>query len=1386
MLILDAIAGSSSLVATLASAATGHVFESRLIDSRVWGSSALVSKGSGTLNFVPKWSNVTAGSVALADSQIADNGTCVAIGSGAIVSDSGSGVELAPALWAGSPSASPGRWSHVGGLLGGLPLFSASQTTWGHSANVLAKWKARGGLLTVTSSSVGVTLYDGDAVVNGVDGSLAPESQSQAAGFSTIMSSGVTTGTIITYDFDTYLAGTAYKKLHYRPTALESFRPVVAWYPTGIGVPTNIKVTVSYSSDGSATNSTVFLDTVVFDGVPQFKGQYIWVGPGSVVGNSSNAWIRRVKFEFTLPTTTVGEQSRILYLGLVSNLEQSLHVPSILTRNRWASDQVFVNSAGVRFEPTTSTGPWDSRVAIDANSNNLRVRASLSGGKLLLGWDKSGSVTSVISGGYESSSHRFRPASLTEDVQLGDSTYRWNGVYSKGVLDVQRGVGGTFANFLTTGAYPVLTLVDSGLTFGSGSAAPDSTFYRSGIGALKTDGSLEALGLLKASTIQSTVATGTAPMTVASTTVVTNLNADRLDGNDSSYFDNRDITAISTSAGVISLTRTTGNLTAVIDDSLILSSVEGNASTSILGAFLNNALVNCISQQGATLTTSTTGGVSLTSAQTTFTPSDPGVREFCQIQTTNGGTAVIQITGLTLQTAAHGYWEAFTTLRYSHYASAISNVLIEIRDSSGAWVTWHNAAGTWRNSVLRTGHIALTNYPPNGIRFTFTFNTVSTIYIAELGLWHRNYVQGRHLYPQVGFVNKFTAQNRFTGSLVVDSSNFGTVSGSTQLLVGSELQAGASSIMQVGGNARVGSLTTHGAILPNANGTVNVGSGALRFGTVYANTIDAATSVTVGGSMMATQAWATSQFFLKSGGQITGIPELAFATPRLAFYDPLPNAGSRRFDLVVESSTFNLRAYNDDRTWASTFISAAQTNGTAVSLDFTASSVRVNGSDIATESWVLGKDYVSSSWVSSQGYATQAWVNAQTFATQTWVNGQNYATHAWSSASFAALNHTHYRSAINDFAHASSHAPTGSDALPWTTIHARGSTAGRATASAANAGYYYSNTSTGTLQWSDGSSWIDVAVASTGGTGTVTSVALTAPSELFAVSGSPVTSDGILGLSFQTKTSNLVFASPSSGTGLPVFRALVSADIPALAYLSTTSGGTVSGSTTFSSSLSIKAAATSSVATHIPVFLSSPDGSSVSVYSRTAAQLRSDIGADNAGNLSSGTIPSARLVGTYDGITALGFLSSLAVSGTVTASNLGTSNQTIEHVICRHGVSNQLFNATNSHFKTWLAIAQSDVTGLVTALAGKTPEPTSDGYWVRRKNGATLSWESSTTFAEPESDGLYSRRKSGSAYSWEAIPDLPIAPTVDGPYVLVCASGVLSWRKLVGDGVNIS
>ena len=65
--------------------------------------------------------------------------------------------------------------------------------------------------------------------------------------------------------------------------------------------------------------------------------------------------------------------------------------------------------------------------------------------------------------------------------------------------------------------------------------------------------------------IASSVATGTAPLSITSTTLVSNLNADLLDGQHASYFENRDITAVGFASGSLTFTRAAGNITISID-----------------------------------------------------------------------------------------------------------------------------------------------------------------------------------------------------------------------------------------------------------------------------------------------------------------------------------------------------------------------------------------------------------------------------------------------------------------------------------------------------------------------------------------------------------------------------------------------------------------------------------------------------------------------------------------------------------------------------------------------------------------------------------------------------------------------------------------------------
>ena len=99
------------------------------------------------------------------------------------------------------------------------------------------------------------------------------------------------------------------------------------------------------------------------------------------------------------------------------------------------------------------------------------------------------------------------------------------------------------------------------------------------------------------------------------------------------------------------------------------------------------------------------------------------------------------------------------------------------------------------------------------------------------------------------------------------------------------------------------------------------------------------------------------------------------------------------------------------------------------------------------------------------------------------------------------------------------------------------------------------------------------------GVGTVTSVGMTVPS-ILSVTPSTITTSGSFALSLTTESANQIFAGPSSGSAAtPTFRALTTADIPALPYgtgtvtsvsgTGTVNGITLTGTVTTSGSLTL-------------------------------------------------------------------------------------------------------------------------------------------------------------------------------------------------------------------------
>lgn len=89
-------------------------------------------------------------------------------------------------------------------------------------------------------------------------------------------------------------------------------------------------------------------------------------------------------------------------------------------------------------------------------------------------------------------------------------------------------------------------------------------------------------------------------------------------------------------------------------------------------------------------------------------------------------------------------------------------------------------------------------------------------------------------------------------------------------------------------------------------------------------------------------------------------------------------------------------------------------------------------------------------------------------ATQVWRGDKTWGFHAYSDL-------TGIPSTFAPSAHAHTHAPGGVDAIPWTTVLGRGTTASKPAAAAGNAGFLYFDTDLGKLQRSNGSAWQDIA-----------------------------------------------------------------------------------------------------------------------------------------------------------------------------------------------------------------------------------------------------------------------------------------------------------------------
>lgn len=121
--------------------------------------------------------------------------------------------------------------------------------------------------------------------------------------------------------------------------------------------------------------------------------------------------------------------------------------------------------------------------------------------------------------------------------------------------------------------------VDTGgiQTWGSGGGAVDTNLYRNGAGVLKTDGTLQV------NVLQSVVAIGTAPLLITSTTLVSNLNAERLNGQLAAFYTN----ATNITAGTLADGQLSANvlLKASAQISTALKTFQAGSTATAVAAF---------------------------------------------------------------------------------------------------------------------------------------------------------------------------------------------------------------------------------------------------------------------------------------------------------------------------------------------------------------------------------------------------------------------------------------------------------------------------------------------------------------------------------------------------------------------------------------------------------------------------------------------------------------------------------------------------------------------------------------------------------------------------------------------------------------------------------
>ncbi len=185
---------------------------------------------------------------------------------------------------------------------------------------------------------------------------------------------------------------------------------------------------------------------------------------------------------------------------------------------------------GIRINISATNSLVSGNTITNSASNGINVYISNSNNTISNNTiSASGTVTTTSSGiivDNSSNSNTITDNNITDTAGTGYAIYVKNGTANYLADNYYSGTGAASINDTATGT------VFGGQLNGSGD------YQIQAAGTIKLLNNTTVSGNLSATTLTSTVATGTAPITVSSTTLVANLNADLLDGQQGSYYQN--------------------------------------------------------------------------------------------------------------------------------------------------------------------------------------------------------------------------------------------------------------------------------------------------------------------------------------------------------------------------------------------------------------------------------------------------------------------------------------------------------------------------------------------------------------------------------------------------------------------------------------------------------------------------------------------------------------------------------------------------------------------------------------------------------------------------------------------------------------------------------